>query len=147
VPVDAALSQRPSPRRRHGDHPVLPGIVNGAPPRGLRRVLAPIVTLTIGLVAAAACSNGGGGESTAPGTLPPIATTAPPTTGAPSTTVATRYEVRAGDTLSAIADAHSVTVDAVLAANPEIASADDIHDGQFIQIPAPASVTSLTVDQ
>jgi LysM repeat protein len=95
----------------------------------------------------AACGDDGGGESSPAPTLPPIATTGPPTTLAPTTTIVTRYEVRQGDTLSAIATSHSVPVDAVLAANPEIASADDIHEGQIIQIPAPSPVTSTTVDQ
>jgi LysM repeat protein len=104
------------------------------------------VAVTVAGSAVAACSDGGG-DAIAPGTLPPIATTGPPTTVAPTTTVITPFEVRSGDTLGAIAAAHSVTVDAVLAANPEIASADDIHEGQIIQIPAPTQVTSPTVDR
>lgn len=75
-------------------------------------------------------------------TLPPIATTASPSTAAPATTVVQPYEVREGDTLSAIAAAHGVSVDEVLAANPDVASADDIHAGQVLQIPVPATTTA-----
>jgi LysM repeat protein len=117
--------------------------VNG----GHRRAPATAVAVTLATAFLAACADDGGSDSNPAPTLPPIATTGPPTTLAPTATVVTPYEVRRGDTLGAIATAHSVTVDAVLATNPEIASADDIHEGQVIQIPAPSAVTSTTVDQ
>jgi phage tail protein X len=121
--------------------------VKGDGPRDIRRAPATVVAVSLATSLFAACGDDGGGESSAAPTLPPIGTTGPPTTLAPTTTIVTPYEVRQGDTLSAIATAHSVPVDAVLAANPEIASADDIHEGQIIQVPAPSRVTSTAVDQ
>ena len=107
-----------------------------------------VVALCVAAASLAACADGDrGGDARAAPSLPPIVTTGPPTTSAPTTTVITPYAVREGDTLSAIASAHSVTVDAVLAANPEIASADDIHEGQVINVPSPAPITSPTVEQ
>lgn len=41
-----------------------------------------------------------------------------------------------GDTLSAIADRHGVTLDALVAANPQIANPDRIHIGQRIHLPS-----------
>lgn len=114
---------------------------------GHRRAPAAVVAVTLVSALVAACADEGGGDSTSAPRLPSIATTGPSTTLAPTATVVTPYEVREGDTLSAIATAHSVTVDAVLTANPEIASADDIHAGQVIQIPPPPPVTSTTVEQ
>ncbi|MFC4728142.1 glycoside hydrolase family protein [Coralloluteibacterium thermophilus] len=49
------------------------------------------------------------------------------------------YTVRPGDTLSGIAAAHGVTLQALLAANPEIANPDLIQVGQVIRIPAPGA--------
>ena len=121
--------------------------MNGVGPQDIRRAPATVLAVTLAAAVLAACGDDGGSESSPAPTLPPVVTTGPPTTLAPTTTVVTPYEVRQGDTLSAIATAHSVPVDAVLAANPEIATADDIHEGQIIQIPAPLPVTSTAVDQ
>lgn len=48
----------------------------------------------------------------------------------------TVHIVRAGDSMSAIAAAHGVTVDAIMAANPKIRNASLIFPGQRIVIPA-----------
>jgi hypothetical protein len=49
------------------------------------------------------------------------------------------YEVRAGDRLSTIAGRFGVTLDAVLAANPEITDANDIRTGDLIRLPHPTT--------
>ncbi len=72
----------------------------------------------------------------------PAATPAP----APAPAPAVSYEIRAGDTLSAIASAHAVSLDALLAANG-LTRASIIYPGETVQIPsaaAPASVAAPT---
>ena len=52
------------------------------------------------------------------------------------------YKIKAGDTLARIARNNGITVDQILAANPQITDANDIQVGQFIVLPrraAPAS--------
>lgn len=56
-------------------------------------------------------------------------------TGEPAATAGTTYTVQAGDTLVKIAARFSVTVRAILAANPQITNADRIYVGQRIAIP------------
>jgi spore coat assembly protein SafA len=63
---------------------------------------------------------------TVPTTVPP----APP----PG---ATRYVVQPGDTLSAISRRFGITLQALIAANPQIANPDLIFPGQLIFIPRP----------
>ncbi len=70
----------------------------------------------------------------APATAP--ASQATPTLAPPPTPTPAVYVVRTGDTLSAIAQAHGVTV-AALAAFNEIADANVIHIGQRLRIPPP----------
>jgi len=74
----------------------------------------------------------------------PTTSAIPPTTQSPSaepTTVATPapsprlYKIKSGDTLARIARKNGITVDDILAANPEITDANDIQVGQFIVIP------------
>jgi LysM repeat protein len=68
------------------------------------------------------------------------ATTAPaPTTTAPST----RYQVKRGDTLTAIARFFGVSSDAIVAANG-LSSRDRLTEGQVLQIP-PTPPASLSV--
>jgi LysM repeat protein len=75
-------------------------------------------------------------------TLPPDAATVPPTSEVP-TPVATptptprAYRIQAGDRLRQIARDHGVTVEQILAANPEISDPNDIQVGQRILIPTP----------
>lgn len=61
-------------------------------------------------------------------TVAPTATPCPPTD----------YVVQAGDTLSNIAAAKGVTVQMILAINPQITNPDVIEVGQVIKIPCPA---------
>jgi len=98
------------------------------------RLSGAVVLLSVIGLAASACSNDGDAGS-AP-TLPPIATTTPVTTVlAVATTLPQFYEVQRGDTLFAIAAAYSIPVQAIIDANPEISSQDDIQAGQFLKIP------------
>src|SRR5690349_15017567 len=46
------------------------------------------------------------------------------------------YVVKSGDTLSAIASRNDTTVQAILAANPQIKNANSIYVGQKINLPA-----------
>lgn len=46
-----------------------------------------------------------------------------------------RYLIRRGDTLSAIAIRHGVSVDAIMAANPQIKDRDKIIAGDTLTIP------------
>ncbi|MEN5116924.1 TIGR02594 family protein [Luteimonas sp. TWI662] len=52
------------------------------------------------------------------------------------------YAVRPGDTLSAIAQQHGVSVDALLAANPQVRDPDRIAGGQTLSIPEPVAGTA-----
>jgi spore coat assembly protein SafA len=61
-----------------------------------------------------------------------------PNAPAPSPS-AGRYTVRRGDTLSAIAQQHGVSLAALIAANPQIANPDLIFAGQQIKLPSGAS--------
>lgn len=116
--------------------------VDVSPKRGLRsrlssrRWAAPVILVVIG-VALAGCSTDAG-EDTAP-PLPSILTT---------TTVEAEprlqfYEVQPGDTLTSIAEAFSIPVEALMQANPDIASPDDIHAGDSIKIPADDDATGV----
>jgi LysM repeat protein len=92
-----------------------------------------MVSVLLG-VALTACSQDDD-PGTAP-TLPSIVTTASVTTIAlVATTLPKYYEVQRGDTLTEIAAAYSIPVAALLAANPEVSSPDDIQAGQFLAIP------------
>ncbi|MBS7458782.1 LysM peptidoglycan-binding domain-containing protein [Coralloluteibacterium stylophorae] len=74
----------------------------------------------------------GGAPAPAPTPSPgPVPGPAPEPAPAPGGSVV----VRPGDTLSGIAAANGVGLDALLAANPQIGDADFIHPGQQIQLP------------
>ena len=49
--------------------------------------------------------------------------------------MAATYTVRPGDTLSGIAERFGVSLDALIAANPQISDPDRIFPGQVINIP------------
>ncbi|MFK7888037.1 MAG: LysM peptidoglycan-binding domain-containing protein [Gammaproteobacteria bacterium] len=70
--------------------------------------------------------------------------TEPDSPDAPSTNA---YTVRAGDTLSGIAQTNGVSVDALIAANPQISNPNLIMPGQVINLPgdAPAPTSTYTV--
>lgn len=80
-----------------------------------------------------ACSNDDDGEQGV--TLPPIATSSTtPTSVLVATTLPEYYEVQRGDTLTLIAAAFSIPVQALMSANG-IADPDSIQAGQFLIIP------------
>jgi LysM repeat protein len=54
------------------------------------------------------------------------------------TSAAAEVTVRGGDTLSGIAQAHGVSLGALLGANPQIRNPDLIHPGQVVRIPGAA---------
>lgn len=54
------------------------------------------------------------------------------------------YKVKKGDTLSQIAKAKGVTLQALLASNPDIKNANAIRIGQAIKMPTKGSVTGNT---
>ena len=80
--------------------------------------------------------NGGGQVATSPSpSASPSRSVEPTPTPAPTPIV---YTVQTGDTLSKIAVQHGVTVDQILAANPEITNPNRITLGQRIVIPGPS---------
>ena len=98
-----------------------------------RWVLGAAVGVVAGLVITACSKEDNPGAAP---TLPSIATTTPVTTAlVVATTLPKYYEVQSGDTLFAIAAAYSIPVQAILEANPEVSSPDDIQAGQFLVIP------------
>lgn len=52
------------------------------------------------------------------------------------------YVVRAGDTMSAIAAAHNMSLTALEAANPQVTNPDLIHPGETLNVAGPASTGS-----
>jgi nucleoid-associated protein YgaU len=57
----------------------------------------------------------------------------------PDTPDCSLYTVRSGDTLSTIAGRFSITVDAILAANPSISNPSSIVSGQVLHLPHPTA--------
>jgi LysM repeat protein len=96
------------------------------------RSLLPIAVIAVAGVVNA-CSEDGvpqGGP-----TLPPIATSSTTSTSVPTaTTLPQYYEVRRGDTLTLIAAAYSIPVQALMIAN-QLTDPDDLAAGQFLIIP------------
>lgn len=90
----------------------------------------------------------------ATGTPTPTATleaTAEPTPEATPTTEPTEqatgegtYEVRPGDTLSRIAQAHGTTMEAIMAANPSITDPTLVYAGMVLVIPAAGTTPPVT---
>jgi LysM repeat protein len=95
------------------------------------------------VVLAFACSNKD--ESGADATLPPIQTTTTvPTTIASTTTQPRFYKVQPGDTLTKIAAAFGLPIQAIMEKN-QITNADKIFAGQILELPNASEivVTSL----
>lgn len=80
-----------------------------------------------------------------PGKLVPASATAPaaPATPAPA---AKTYVVKAGDTVTAIAGRHGLSVNAVLSAN-RLSASSIIYPGQKLAIPSKTSATGLDAEQ
>ncbi|HEX3028528.1 MAG TPA: LysM peptidoglycan-binding domain-containing protein [Clostridia bacterium] len=91
--------------------------------------------------------------TTPPTTIPPTTippTTIPPTTQPPLACVnGFIYTVKAGDSLSAIANSFGICLEAIIAANPQITNPDLIFPGQKICIPGPSTCSGFiyTVQQ
>jgi len=80
-------------------------------------------------------------------TLPPIATTTTTTTMAPTTTtIPSEYEIKAGDSLSAIAKLFNLTMGELAAFNG-ITDPEHIEIGEVLQIPQPGEVTTTVLVQ
>ena len=91
------------------------------------------VVAAVAVVGIAACSNDDDPQSGP--TLPPIATSSTTsTTVATATTLPQYYEVKRGDTLTLIAAAYAIPVQALMDAN-QVTNPDDIQAGQFLVIP------------
>ncbi len=84
---------------------------------------------------------GGGGPAASPTPSPAIATPSPSPTIPPEPTPQV-YVVAAGDSLGKIANKFGLTVDDLLAANPEIKNPNKISVGQEIIIPVPGATAS-----
>jgi LysM repeat protein len=102
--------------------------------------LPPVVAL-LGAIGIAAC--GGDDDPAAGPTLPPILTSSTTsTTVAAATTLPQYYEVRRGDTLTLIAAAYSIPVQALMDAN-KLTNPDDIAAGQFLVIPRREDIVAV----
>jgi LysM repeat protein len=95
---------------------------------------------TVALLGSALTTSACGDDPPAAGagaTLPPVITTSTSTTTiAPVTTVPTYYEIQRNDTLTKIAVAFGLPVQAIMQLNG-ITNPDAIQAGQIIQLPSP----------
>jgi LysM repeat protein len=106
------------------------------PARAVWCISVAVVSL---LVTVTGCSS----DDASNETLPPMRTT---TTSTPRSGNASRfYEVKAGDSLTAIAKTHGTTVDAIMERNA-IANPDDIHVGQVLELPLPMAPSTSPDD-
>lgn len=127
--------------RRHEAYPTLKSRGSGGIPRPLGFALV-ILFAGVALFAAPFVLRGigGGGEEASPS--PTAAASVDPTPVPEPTPVPTPeevvYIVKANDTLSKIANRFDVTVEQILAANPQIKNANQIAVGDEIVIPPPA---------
>jgi len=67
--------------------------------------------------------------------------------GGTASTASSNYTVKSGDTLSAIAAAYGVSLQSLIAANPQISNPNLIYPGQNINIPGGGSVSGTTGNQ
>jgi LysM repeat protein len=86
-----------------------------------------------------------GQKLTIPGKAVPASATTP-AAPAPATPVAASHVVQAGDTVTAIAQRHGVSIDAVLAANG-LSRSSIIYPGQKLAIPPKGSTSGLDAEQ
>jgi LysM repeat protein len=99
-----------------------------------------VFIITVGLAACSEDDPAGGGP-----TLPPIATSSTTSTLVPAvTTLPAYYEVKRGDTLTLIAAAYSIPVQALMDAN-QLTNPDDIQAGQFLAIPRREDIVAVSL--
>jgi LysM repeat protein len=127
--------------RRHEAYPTLKSRGSGGIPRPLGIALV-ILFAGVALFAAPFVLRGigGGGEEASPSPTAAASTDPTPTplpTAEPSPEEVV-YIVKRGDTLLKIANRFDITVDEILAANPQIKNANQIAIGDEIVIPPPA---------
>jgi LysM repeat protein len=101
-----------------------------------------VLILAVALIFLPTILNIGGTNPPAASTAPsagvgvgPSASVAPTVPPAPTPSV---YTIKKGETLSKIATAHGITIEELLAANPQIKNPNRISEGQQITIPAPS---------
>lgn len=87
-----------------------------------------------------------GQKLSVPGKAVRAAATKPATVSKDASSAATSHVVEAGDTVTAIAQRHGVTVDAVLRAN-DLSRSSIIYPGQKLAIPGQRAVTGLDAEQ
>lgn len=136
IDTDAPSWERP---RRFEAYPTLRTRtgVGGIPPV-LLGIIALVVAAAVLFILPGMLGGGGGGTPTStptPGLTGTIAVTTPtvaPTAASPTALV---YTVKAGDTLSAIAQRYGVTIAQIQTANPQIKDVNKIAVGDQITIP------------
>ncbi len=137
---DASAPSWEEPRRQEA-YPTLKSRGSGGIPRPLVYALvvlfAGVALFTVPFILR---GLGGGGEEASPSptvaaSVDPTPTPVPTAEPTPETVV---YIVKPNDTLSKIAARFGVTVDEILAANPQIKNANQIAVGDEITIPPPA---------
>jgi GH25 family lysozyme M1 (1,4-beta-N-acetylmuramidase)/LysM repeat protein len=86
------------------------------------------------------------GATPAPVAVPPTPANIPrPTPPTPNPDYSGQYVVKGGDTLSAIAAGHGVSLQALEAANPQVTNPNVIYVGQVIHIPGGATTSRYTI--
>jgi LysM repeat protein len=112
---------------------LIPGLLNGSPTSTPRSFAIPSRSATAGASAVAALPTPTRTPAATPTSEPTIAATPEPTPRL--------YKIKVGDTMAKIARKFNLTVEQILAANPEIPDANHIEVGQFIIIPIALSST------
>lgn len=131
-----------------GAAPVLVAATNAAPTHTVESgdtVWA--IAQRYGLDTAALLAANGldGGSIIRPGQVLTLGVVPPESPAAPADPATASYEIQAGDTISAIAAAHGVSTDAVLAAN-DLTRASIIYPGEVVRIPSAAVPGPASVD-
>lgn len=117
---------------------ILTGIVLLISPETIASfAVQPIATFTSAAPASPTPTNTVPTATPEPSPTPPVPTLAP-------TPVVTTYTVIAGDTLYSIAFEYGTTAEAIIAANPDLISPDNIQPGQVFIIPDSIPVTTIT---
>jgi LysM repeat protein len=107
------------------------------------RLLGVVVATASAVLAVAACSDDD--DTGAGATLPEMATTTSTTsTVAPTTTQPRFYEVQSGDTLTEIAAAYGLPIQAIMEANG-IVDPNMIQAGQILELPLASAIVATSL--